>query len=179
MEALTVSIGEKACVDLGFMASLVGGSEKIPEIVEELHGIIFKDPSTGPFDLGEGESHWDKGWQTADEYLSGYVRRKLREAKRAAEQNPAFQVNVAALEQAQPKDLDASEIEVRVGSTWIDKEIFQQFMHETFHTPFYMTRMIQVEYSPVTSEWHITGKNAPRQRCGRLCHLRNAPRQCL
>ena len=162
VEALTVSIGEKACVDLGFMASLMGGSEKIPEIVEELHGIIFKDPSTGPFDLEEGGGHWDKGWQTADEYLSGNVRRKLREAKRAAEQNPAFQVNVAALEQAQPKDLDASEIEVRVGSTWIDKEIFQQFMHETFHTPFYMTRMIQVEYSPVTSEWHITGKNAPR-----------------
>ena len=162
VEALTVSIGEKACVDLGFMASLMGGSEKIPEIVEELHGIIFKDPSTGPFDLEEGGSHWDKGWQTADEYLSGNVRRKLREAKRAAEQNPAFQVNVAALEQAQPKDLDASEIEVRVGSTWVDKEIFQQFMHETFHTPFYMTRMIQVEYSPVTSEWHITGKNAPR-----------------
>ena len=162
VEALTVSIGEKACVDLGFMASLMGGSEKIPEIVDGLRGIIFKDPSTGPFDLAEGGTHWDKGWQTADEYLSGNVRKKLREAKWAAEQNPAFQVNVAALEQAQPKDLDASEIEVRVGSTWIDKEIFQQFMHETFHTPFYMTRMIQVEYSPVTSEWHITGKNAPR-----------------
>ena len=162
VEALTVSIGEKAGVDLGFMASLMGGSEKIPQIVEDLRGIIFKDPSTGPYDLEDGGSHWDKGWQTADEYLSGNVRKKLREAKRAAEQDAFFQPNVAALEQAQPKDLDASEIEVRVGSTWIDKEIFQQFMHETFRTPFYMTRMIQVEYSPVTSEWHITGKNAPR-----------------
>ena len=162
VEALTVSIGEKAGVDLGFMASLMGGSEKIPQLVEELRGIIFKEPSSGPYDWAEGGSHWDKGWQTADAYLSGNVRKKLSEAKRAAEQDAFFQPNVAALEQAQPKDLDASEIEVRVGSTWIDKEIFQQFMHETFDTPFYMRRMIQVEYSPVTAEWHITGKSAPR-----------------
>ena len=162
VEALTVSIGEKAGVDLGFMASLMGGSEKIPELVEELSGIIFKEPSTGPFDLEEGGTHWDKGWKTADEYLSGNVRKKLREAKRAAEQNPFFKPNVTALEAAQPKDLDASEIEVRVGSTWVNKEIFQQFMEETFHTPFYLTRMIQIEYSPVTAEWHITGKSAPR-----------------
>ncbi len=162
VEALTVSIGEKAGVDLGFMASLLGGSEKIPQLVEELRGIIFKDPSSGPYDWAEGGSHWDKGWQTADAYLSGNVRKKLREARRAVEQDSFFQSNVAALEQAQPKDLDASEIEVRVGSTWIDKEIFQQFMHETFDTPFYMRRMIQVEYSPVTAEWHITGKSAPR-----------------
>lgn len=162
VEALTVSIGEKAGVDLGFMASLMGGSEKIPQLVEELRGIIFKEPSSGPYDWAEGGSHWDKGWQTADAYLSGNVRKKLREANRAAEQDAFFQPNVAALEQAQPKDLDASEIEVRVGSTWIDKEIFQQFMHETFDTPFYMRRMIQVEYSPVTAEWHITSKSTPR-----------------
>ena len=161
VEALTVSIGEKARVDLGFMASLMGGSEKIPQIVEELRGIIFKEPSSGPFDWTEGGESWHKGWQTADEYLSGNVRKKLREARRAAEQGAFFQPNVAALEAAQPRDLEAGEIEVRVGSTWIDKEIFQQFMYETFDTPFYMKRNIQVEYSPVTAEWHITGKGSP------------------
>ena len=161
VEALTVSIGEKARVDLGFMASLMGGSEKTPQIVEELRGIIFKEPSSGPFDWTENGENWHRGWQTADEYLSGNVRKKLREARRAAEQNAFFQPNVAALEAAQPRDLEASEIEVRVGSTWIDKEIFQQFMYETFDTPFYMKRNIQVEYSPVTAEWHITGKSSP------------------
>ena len=85
VEALTVSIGEKACVDLGFMASLMGGSEKIPQIVDDLKGIIFKEPSSGPFDYAENGENWSKGWQTADEYLSGNVRKKLREAKRAAE----------------------------------------------------------------------------------------------
>ena len=161
VEALTVSIGEKACVDLGFMASLMGGSEKIPQIVDDLKGIIFKEPSSGPFDYAESGENWSKGWQTADEYLSGNVRKKLREAKRAAERNPDFNINVEALEKAQPKDLDASEIEVRIGSTWVDKEVFQQFMYETFETPFYMKRNIQVEYSPLTAEWHITGKSSP------------------
>ena len=161
VEALTVSIGEKARVDLGFMASLMGGSEKIPQIVEDLKGIIFKEPSSGPFDYAENGENWSKGWQTADEYLSGNVRKKLREAKRAAERNPDFNINVEALEKAQPKDLDASEIEVRIGSTWVDKEVFQQFMYETFETPFYMKRNIQVEYSPLTAEWHITGKSSP------------------
>ena len=160
IEALAVSIGEKAAVDLPFMASLLGGQEKIPQIVEELKGIIFKEPSSGPFDLENGTT-WNQGWVTADEYLSGNVRKKLRQAKSAAENDPFFLPNAAALEQAQPKDLDASEIEVRVGSTWIDKEYFQQFMYETFGTPFYMKRMIQVEYSPVTAEWHITGKSSP------------------
>ena len=161
VEALTVSIGEKARVDLGFMASLMGGSEKIPQIVDDLKGIIFKEPSSGPFDYAENGENWSKGWQTADEYLSGNVRKKLREAQRAAERNPDFNINVEALEKAQPKDLDASEIEVRIGSTWVDKEVFQQFMYETFETPFYMKRNIQVEYSPLTAEWHITGKSSP------------------
>ncbi|MBO5569845.1 MAG: DEAD/DEAH box helicase family protein, partial [Clostridia bacterium] len=161
VEALTVSIGELARVDLVYMANLMGGQEKIPQIVADLKGIIFKEPSSGPFDYAESGENWSKGWQTADEYLSGNVRKKLREAKRAAERNPDFNINVEALEKAQPKDLDASEIEVRIGSTWVDKEVFQQFMYETFETPFYMKRNIQVEYSPLTAEWHITGKSSP------------------
>ena len=159
VEALGVSIGERACVDLPFMASLMGGQEKIPQIVEDLRGVIYKDPSTGPFDYAEGGDHWSRGWQAADEYLSGNVRRKLRRAERAAEQYPEFQVNVEALRQAQPKDLEASEIEVRLGTTWIDKEYFQQFMYETFDTPFYLQRRIQVHYSPITAEWQIEGKS--------------------
>ena len=101
---------------------------------------------------------------TADEYLSGNVRRKLRQAQRAAEQDPAFTVNVEALTAAQPKDLDASEIEVRLGATWIDKEYIQQFMYETFDTPFYLQRSIEVHYSAFTAEWQISGKNAVGQR---------------
>ena len=161
VEALTVSIGELARVDLVYMANLMGGQGKIPQIVDDLKGIIFKEPSSGPFDYAENGENWSKGWQTADEYLSGNVRKKLREAKRAAERNPDYNINVEALEKAQPKDLDASEIEVRIGSTWVDKEVFQQFMYETFETPFYMKRNIQVEYSPLTAEWHITGKSSP------------------
>ena len=161
VEALTVSIGELARVDLVYMANLMGGPEKIPQIVEDLRGIIFKEPSSGPFDYAESGENWSKGWQTADKYLSGNVRKKLREARRAAEKNPDFKINVEALEKAQPKDLDASEIEVRIGSTWVDKEVFQQFMYDTFETPYYMRRSIQVEYSPVTAEWHITGKSSP------------------
>ncbi len=160
VEALGVSIGERACVDLPFMASLLGGQEKIPQIVEDLRGIIFKDPSTGPFDYTEGGEHWNQGWQTADEYLSGNVRRKLRQAQRTAEQNPEFQVNVEALQQAQPKDLEASEIEVRLGTTWIDKKYFQQFMYETFDTPWHLQRKIKVNFSPYTAEWQIEGKSS-------------------
>ena len=159
VEALGVSIGEKACVHLPFMASLLGGQEKIPQIVEDLQGVLFKDPATGPFDYAEGGEHWNQGWQTADEYLSGNVRRKLRQAQRAAEQHPEFQVNVEALQQAQPKDLDASEIEVRLGTTWIDKSYIQEFMYDTFDTPYYLQRRIQVHYSPYTAEWQIEGKS--------------------
>ena len=161
VEALAVSIGEKAGVDLEFMASLMGGNEKIPQIVQDLQGIIFKDPNTGPFDLATGGEHWNQGWQTADEYLSGNVRQKLRIAQQHAEVDPDFIVNVRALEKAQPKDLDASEIEVRLGSTWVGKEYFQQFMYETFNTPWYLQRQIQVNYSPYTAEWQISGKSAP------------------
>ena len=154
-EALAVSISERACVDLGYMASLMGGSEKIPQIVEELKGIIFKDPKTGPFDL-EGPT-WAEGWQTADEYLSGNVRKKLREAEAAADTDPFFSSNVTALRQAQPKDLDASEIEVRLGATWIDKAYIQQFMYETFSTPWYYQGDIEVNFSPYTAEWEVAG----------------------
>ena len=161
VEALTVSIGELARVDLVYMANLMGGQDKIRQIVDDLKGIIFKEPSSGPFDYAENGENWSKGWQTADEYLSGNVRKKLREAQRAAAKNPDFNINVEALEKAQPKDLDASEIEVRIGSTWVDKEVFQQFMYDTFETPYYMRRNIQVEYAPMTAEWHITGKSSP------------------
>ena len=161
VEALAVSIGEKAGVDLGFMASLMGGNEKIPQIVQDLRGIIFKDPTTGPFDLDTGGEHWSQGWQTADEYLSGNVRQKLRVARQHAEVDQNFLINVQALEKAQPKDLDASEIEVRLGSTWVDKKYIQQFMYETFNTPWYLQRQIQVNYSPYTAEWQISGKSAP------------------
>ncbi len=157
-EALALSISEKACVDLGYMASLMGGPEKIPQIVEDLRGVIFKDPKTGPFDL-EGPS-WAEGWQTADEYLSGNVRRKLRVAEAAADTDPFFTFNVTALRQAQPRDLDASEIEVRLGATWIDKAYIQQFMYETFNTPYYNRGRINVNYSQFSAEWNITGKNA-------------------
>ena len=160
VEALGVSIGERACVDLPFMASLLGGQDKIPQIVEDLQGVIYKDPTTGPFDYAEGGEHWDKGWQTADEYLSGNVRRKLRQAQRATEQYPEFRSNVDSLIKAQPRDLEASEIEVRLGTTWIDKEYFQQFMYETFDTPFYLQRRIQVHYSPYTAEWQIESKSS-------------------
>ena len=123
------------------------------QITDELRGVIFKDP------LAPEEQ--EKGWQTADEYLSGDVRRKLRIAQMAAEKNPDFTVNVEALRQAQPKDLDASEIDVRLGATWIDRGYIQQFMEETFDTPFYLQRNIQVNFSSATAEWRITGKSAP------------------
>ena len=150
-EALAVSISEKACVDMAYMAGLTGKTSD--ELAEELQGVIFRVP-------GQLEQDGSPHYVTADEYLSGNVRRKLRQAQRAAQQDPSFAVNVEALAAAQPKDLDASEIEVRLGATWIDKEYIQQFMYETFDTPFYMQRNIQVNYTPFTAEWQITGKNS-------------------
>ena len=147
-EALAVSIAEKARVDMEYMSQLTG--KPTEEIAAELYGVIFKDPAYGSDPLS--------GWQTADEYLSGNVRQKLRVAQRAAERDPAFAVNVEALKAAQPKDLDASEIEVRLGATWIDKEYIRQFMYETFDTPRYLRGTIDVNYSAYTAEWQITGK---------------------
>ena len=149
-EALAVSIAEKAGVDMEYMSRLTGKNTE--EIASELSGVIFKDPAYGDDLLS--------GWQTADEYLSGNVRKKLRAAERAAEHDPAFSVNVKALKAAQPKDLDASEIEVRLGATWIDPEYIRQFMYETFDTPRYLRGTIDVKYAAFTAEWQITGKNS-------------------
>ena len=159
VEALAVSIGERACVDLGFMASLMGEGATPQKIVEDLQGIIFKDPRTGPFDLESNPDRSYIGWQTADEYLSGNVREKLVYAEYEAEKNPFFNVNVEALKKAQPKELDASEIEVRLGATWIDKEIIEQFMFETFKTPNYAQFNMKVKYSEYTAEWRIENKS--------------------
>ena len=153
-EALAVSISEKARVYMAYMEQLTGKTSE--ELAAELRGVIFRLP--GPVPEGERPQY-----VTADEYLSGNVRRKLRQAQRAAEQDPAFAVNVEALTAAQPKDLDASEIEVRLGATWIDKEYIQQFMYETFDTPFYLQRSIEVHYTPFTAEWQISGKNVVGQ----------------
>ena len=144
-EALALSISEKACVDMEYMAQLTGKSQD--ELINELNGVIFLDPVRGE-------------WQTADEYLSGNVRQKLREAEQAAQDSPGYLPNVEALRQAQPKDLDASEIEVRLGATWIDPSYIREFMWETFETPFYQQRMIDVTYSAFTAEWNIRNKNA-------------------
>ncbi len=161
-EALAVCIGEKACVDLDFMASLMGGSEKIPQIVEDLKGVIYKEPNSGPFDLQDGGEHWAKGWQTADEYLSGNVRQKLRTAQRVAARDPFFAGNVDALIAAQPKDLEASEIEVRLGATWLDKKYIEQFMYETFETPRYLRGQIEISFVPYTAEWQVSRKSMVR-----------------
>ena len=150
-EALAVSIAEKARVDMEYMEQLTGKTSD--ELAAELQGVIFRLP--GPVPEGERPTY-----VTADEYLSGNVRRKLRQALRAAQQDPAFAINVEALTAAQPKDLDASEIEVRLGATWIDKKYIQQFMYETFNTPNYLQRAIQVNYTSYTAEWQITGKNS-------------------
>ena len=153
-EALAVSIAEKACVDMAYMSELTGKTSD--ELAAELQGVIFRVP-------GQVEKDGTPHYVTADEYLSGNVRRKLRQAQRAAQQDPSFAVNVEALTAAQPKDLDASEIEVRLGATWIDKEYIQQFMYETFDTPFYLQRNIEVNYSSFTAEWQITGKSSVSQ----------------
>ena len=153
-EALAVSIAERACVDMAYMSELTGTPPE--ELATELQGVIFRVP-------GQLEQDGTPHYVTADEYLSGNVRRKLRQAQRAAQQDPSFAANVEALTAAQPKDLDASEIEVRLGATWIDKEYIQQFMYETFDTPFYMQRNIEVNYTPFTAEWQITGKSSISQ----------------
>ena len=144
-EALALSISEKACVDMEYMSKLTGKSQD--ELINELNGVIFLDPVRGE-------------WQTADEYLSGNVRQKLREAEQAAQDSPGYLPNVEALQAAQPRDLDASEIEVRLGATWIDPSYIREFMWETFETPFYQQRMIDVTYSAFTAEWNIRNKNA-------------------
>ena len=148
-EALALSISEKACVDMPYMAQLSGKSQD--ELIDELNGVIFLDPVRG-------------NWQTADEYLSGNVRQKLREAEAAAVDAPGYAPNVEALRQAQPKDLDASEIEVRLGATWIDEWYIQQFMEQTFHPPYNRKNPIQVSYSPSTAEWNISGKSTPSKQ---------------
>ena len=150
-EALAVSIAEKAKVDLPYMSELTGRPEE--EIADELTGVIFQVP--GPLDEDDRPVY-----VTADEYLSGNVRQKLRDAEDAAEMSSYFDVNVEALKAAQPKDLDASEIDVRLGATWVDSKYIQQFMQELFEIPFYQRRAVQVQYSGFTSEWHIDGKNA-------------------
>ena len=144
-EALALSIGEKARVDMAYMSQLTGKSED--DIIDELNGVIFLDPVYGD-------------WQTADEYLSGNVRQKLREAENAAVDSPGYLPNVEALRAAQPKDLDASEIEVRLGATWIDKKYIQQFMFELLEPPLYARRSLEVNYSEFTAEWNISGKNS-------------------
>lgn len=151
-EALAVSIGERGKVDLPFMAKLLGTPGEYDAITEGLKGVIFKDPLSS--------DQPEAGWQTADEYLSGNVREKLRIAQTAVKSDSAFAVNVEALTKAQPKDLDASEIDVRLGATWIEADDIQQFMQETFETPFYLLRSIEVHYSPITAEWQISGKSA-------------------
>ena len=144
-EALAVSIGEKGRVDLPYMAELLGTLEDFGRITDELRGVIFQDPS-------------DQSWKTADEYLSGNVRNKLQIARLAAANDPVFVVNVEALTKAQPKELEASEIDVRLGATWISPDIIQKFMNETFQIPFYLRYAIRVKFSPATAEWRIEGK---------------------
>ena len=147
-EALALSIGERARVDLPYMASLCGRTED--EIIDELRGVIFLDPENDE-------------WQTSDEYLSGNVREKLRAAQSAAERDPAYQVNVEYLKRVQPKDLDASEIEVRLGATWIDPQFIDRFIRDEFHTDFWLIgRQIKVQYSKVSGQWNIQGKSMDR-----------------
>lgn len=144
-EAFAVSIGERAGVDLSYMAQLSGKTEE--ELTEELAGIIFKNPIS-------------EKWEPSDEYLSGNVREKLQIAKQFAEDHPEYQVNVQYLEQVQPKDLDASEIEARLGATWISENYITQFMAETFHTPrYYVGSKVKVQYAEVTGQWNVMGKN--------------------
>ena len=152
-EALTVSIGEHGKVDLPYMAELLGTPGEYERITNELSGVIFKDPAADPTDP-------EAGWQMADEYLSGDVRAKLRMAQFAAETNPEFAVNVEALTKAQPRELEASEIDVRLGATWLDPDIIQKFMTETFQIPYYLRHAVKVRYSPYTAEWRVEGKTA-------------------
>ena len=147
-EALAVSIGERAGVDLSYMAQLSGKTEA--ELTEELAGVIFKNPIS-------------EKWEPSDEYLSGNVREKLQIAKQFAEDHPEYQVNVQYLEQVQPKDLDASEIEARLGATWISEDYITRFMAETFHTPrYYVGSKVKVQYAEVTGQWNVMGKNVDK-----------------
>ena len=152
-EALAVSIGEHGKVDLPYMAELLGTPGEYGRITTELSGVIFKDPAADPTDP-------EAGWQMADEYLSGDVRAKLRMAQFAAETNPEFVVNVDALTKARPRELEASEIDVRLGATWLDPDIIQKFMTETFQIPYYLRHAVKVRYSPYTAEWRVEGKTA-------------------
>jgi len=152
-EALAVSIGEHGKVDLPYMTELLGTPGEYGRITAELSGVIFKDPAADPTDP-------EAGWQMADEYLSGDVRAKLRMAQFAAETNPEFAVNVEALTKAQPRELEASEIDVRLGATWLDPDIIQKFMTETFQVPYYLRHAVKVRYSPYTAEWRVEGKTA-------------------
>ena len=152
-EALAVSIGEHGKVDLPYMAELLGTPGEYGRITTELSGVIFKDPAADPTDP-------EAGWQMADEYLSGDVRAKLRMAQFAAETNPEFAVNVDALTKAQPRELEVSEIDVRLGATWLAPEIIQKFMTETFQIPYYLRHAVKVRYSPYTAEWRVEGKTA-------------------
>ena len=152
-EALAVSIGEHGKVDLPYMAELLGTPGEYGRITTELSGVIFKDPAADPTDP-------EAGWQMADEYLSGDVRAKLRMAQFATETNPEFAVNVDALIKAQPRELEASEIDVRLGATWLDPDIIQKFMTETFQIPYYLRHAVKVRYSPYTAEWRVEGKTA-------------------
>ena len=152
-EALAVSIGEHGKVDLPYMAELLGTPGEYGRITTELSGVIFKDPAADPTDP-------EAGWQMADEYLSGDVRAKLRMAQFAAETNPEFAVNVDALTKAQPRELEASEIDVRLGATWLNPDIIQKFMTETFQIPYYLRHAVKVRYSPYTAEWRVEGKTA-------------------
>ena len=152
-EALAVSIGEHGKVDLPYMAELLGTPGEYGRITTELSGVIFKNPAADPTDP-------EADWQMADEYLSGDVRAKLRMAQFAAETNPEFAVNVDALIKAQPRELEASEIDVRLGATWLAPEIIQKFMTETFQIPYYLRHAVKVRYSPYTAEWRVEGKTA-------------------
>ena len=152
-EALALSMGERAMVDMEYMSELTGKSEE--ELFSDLKGVIFRNPE-------HGEKIGARPYLMADEYLSGNVREKLKEAKWKAEADPAFADNVEALEKVQPEDLSAAEIGVRLGSTWIPQEDIQDFVHELLGTPFYMRRLIEVKFIPQTSQWVITNKTRDR-----------------
>ena len=153
-EALAVSIGEHGKVDLPFMAQLLGTPDQYDDLISSLQGVIFRDP------LEASAEDITQGWHTADDYLSGNVRAKLKMARMAAQTDSSYSMNVSALEKAKPKDLDASEIDVRLGATWLDKTYVQQFMVETFDTPYYLRRSIQVHFAAQTAEWNISGKTS-------------------
>lgn len=150
-DALAISIGEKGHVDLTYMAELLGKSGQEDEVAKALKSVIFRDPQ---------EENEQMAWKTADEYLSGDVRSKLRLAMLAVSRDSEYEANVQALQAAQPKDLTASEIDVRLGATWIDQEYIQEFMHDTFHTPYYLRERITVTFVSTTGEWRVNAKNA-------------------